>query len=97
MKPIRLWNAPIGLPHLLVLGCSLMGCMSFWIGYVIPYLSSLLASKKRFAEHHPFLYDPDTAVVITLLPLIVVVTFVVVYLFQRSYDREQQRHTARPA
>jgi TRAP-type C4-dicarboxylate transport system permease small subunit len=98
MKPIRQWNAPLGLVQVLVFGGLITGFTFAWMSYAIPYLSSLLASQKRFAENYPFLYDvAHTAVAFTLLPLMGGFAFIVLYFYQRSYDRRQQRHADRAA
>jgi hypothetical protein len=91
MKPWRQWNAPLGLFQVLVFGLSLTAFTFTWIVLVVPYLSSLLAAKKSFAESHPFLYDViHTAIAVMLMPLMVGFVFVYCYLYQRRYDRNIQ-------
>jgi len=69
MKPLRQWNAPLGLIHVFGLGLVLVGSMVLWMGFLRPQLASLLASQRSFAEGYPFLYDlADIAIAFTILP-----------------------------
>ena len=92
MKTLSKWNAPLGLPQVIVFGSLPCVLMFLWISLVGPRLSALLAAQKDFADAAPFAYDvAHTLIGFMLLPWSFGPLVVALYFYQRHHDRKTER------